>query len=375
MPRPILATIHMAALAANLARARAAAPGARVWAVVKADGYGHGLLRAAAAFERADGLALLEFDRAALLRERYPRRRILMLEGPFGPADALQAVRDRLDVAVHSTVQLDWIEEASRASGEPPPMTWLKLDSGMHRLGFDPDGLAAARDRLRAIEGVREIGLMSHFANADRSGGIEPAMARIHRLLPWESGPCSFANSAALLASPVTHADWVRPGIMLYGGSPFDARGAASLGLRAGMTLSSEVIGVRRIEAGESVGYGPTFTATAPMRIGTVACGYADGYPRHAPTGTPVMVCGVRTRLVGRVSMDMLGVDLTPVPQADIGSPVELWGESLPIDEVAAAAGTIGYELMCALAPRVPVRVDDGGEARQAGSPATRDGA
>src|SRR5690606_39476207 len=188
-------------------------------------------------------------------------------------------------------------------------------------------------------------------------------------------GPCSFANSAALLASPVTHADWVRPGIMLYGGSPFDVRSAASLGLRAGMTLASEVIAVRRIETGESVGYGHTFTAPAPMRVGTVACGYADGYPRHAPTGTPVIVCGVRTQLVGRVSMDMLGVDLTPVPQAGIGSPVELWGQSLPIDEVAAAAGTIGYELMCALAPRVPVRVDDVDAPATAQAPAGTDGA
>src|SRR5690606_12421109 len=265
-----------------------------------------------------------EFNRAGLLRERYPDRRILMLEGPFDPADAHQAVRERLDLVVHSAVQLDWLEEAVRAAGAAPPVVWLKLDSGMHRLGFDPSGLAAARDRLEAIEGL-PIGLASHFANADRSGGIEPALGRLRELMPWDAGPCSFANSAALLASPVTHADWVRPGIMLYGGSPFDARSAASLGLRAGMTLSSEVIAVRGLEAGESVGYGHAFTASAPMRLGTVACGYADGYPRHAPTGTPVMVCGVRTRLVGRVSMDMLGVDLTPVPQADVGSPVELW--------------------------------------------------
>ncbi len=374
MPRPILATIHTAALAGNLARARAAAPGSRVWAVVKADGYGHGLLRAAAAFEAADGFALLEFDRAAVLRERYPGRRILMLEGPFAPADARQAVRERLDLVVHSVVQLDWIEEAARSAGVAPPMVWLKFDSGMHRLGFDARGIAVARDRLRAVEGVGDIGLMSHFANADRPGGIEPALGRIGDLMPWEAGPCSFANSAALLASPVTHADWVRPGIMLYGGSPFDVRSAASLGLRAGMTLASEVIAVRRIETGESVGYGHTFTAPAPMRVGTVACGYADGYPRHAPTGTPVIVCGVRTQLVGRVSMDMLGVDLTPVPQAGIGSPVELWGQSLPIDEVAAAAGTIGYELMCALAPRVPVRVDDVDAPATAQAPAGTDG-
>ncbi len=282
-----------------------------------------------------------------------------MLEGPFGPADALQAVRERLEIVVHCANQIDWIEAAVRATGAAPPAAWLKFDSGMHRLGFDAAGLAAARARLARLAAGPTIGLMSHFANADRSGGIEAALGRIREVLPAHAGPCSFANSAAVLASPVAHADWVRPGIMLYGGSPFDSRSAASLGLRAGMTLSSELIAVRRIEAGESVGYGATFVAPAPMRSGTVACGYADGYPRHAPTGTPVVVGGVRTQLVGRVSMDMLGVDLEPVPQADVGSAVELWGDALPIDEVAAAAGTIGYELMCAVAPRVPIRVDD----------------
>lgn len=360
MPRPIQATIHPSALASNLARARAAAPGSRTWAVLKADGYGHGLLPAAAAFDAADGLALLEFDRASILRERYPARRILMLEGPFGPADARQAVAERLDLAVHSAIQLDWIETAARKAGAAPAAIWLKYDSGMHRLGFDAEGLAAARIRLAAFDRVPPIGLMSHFANADRLGGIEAALDRIgevRRACP--ELPCSFANSAAVLASPIAHGDWIRPGIMLYGASPFDGRSAASLGLRAGMTLASELIAVRRIEAGESVGYGSTFIAPAPMRIGTVACGYADGYPRHAPTGTPVVVGGIRTQLVGRVSMDMLGVDLEPVPQAGIGTAVELWGEALPIDEVAAAAGTIGYELMCALAPRVPVRLAD----------------
>lgn len=359
MPRPIQATIHPSALASNLALARAAAPGARVWAVVKADGYGHGLLRAAAAFEQADGLALLEFDRAAILRERYPARPILMLEGPFEPVDARQAVRERLDLAVHSAVQLDWIEAASREAGTAPATIWLKLDSGMHRLGFDAEGIEVARRRLEAFANPPPVGLMSHFANADRPGGIESALARIQAVRRGGTEPCSLANSAAVLASPVAHGDWIRPGIMLYGGSPFDARGAAELGLRAGMTLASELIAVRHIEAGESVGYGATFTAPAPMRIGTVACGYADGYPRHAPTGTPVLVGGVRTQLLGRVSMDMLSVDLEPVPRAGIGTAVELWGDALPIDEVAAAAGTIGYELMCALAPRVPVRLAD----------------
>lgn len=356
MPRPILATIDLSALAANLARARRAAPAARIWAVVKADGYGHGLLRAASAFASADGLALLEFDRASVLRQHFPQHRILMLEGPFEFADVRQAVREKLELIVHTAVQLEWIEALAHETDTCPERIWLKFDSGMHRLGFDDVALAAARQRLHAA-GVASVGLLSHFANADRAGGIEPALARLAPVRAAHDGPCSFANSAAVLASPGTHVDWVRPGIMLYGASPFADRSAADLGLRAAMSLRSELIAVRRIEAGEAVGYGSTFVADGGMRVGTVACGYADGYPRHAPTGTPVLVDGVRTRLVGRVSMDMLGVDLEPVPQATVGSRVELWGRDLPIDEVAAAAGTIGYELMCALAARVPVRV------------------
>lgn len=359
MPRPIHATIHLAALRGNLARARAGAPGARIWAVLKADGYGHGLMRAARAFAAADGLALLEFDRATRLRARWPDRPILMLEGPFDPADVDQAIAEHLELVIHSTAQLDWLERVAARRGKAPPRVWLKFDSGMHRLGFGRDELDVARTRLRQLPGGCVVGLMSHFACADEPGGAEPALARIDELRREHREPCSLANSAALLASPGTHADWVRPGIMLYGGSPFAGRSAAALGLQAGMTLTSELIAVRTIAAGESVGYGATFTAERPMRVGTVACGYADGYPRHAPTGTPVSVAGVRTRLLGRVSMDMLGVDLDPVPAAVVGAPVELWGGAVPIDEVAAAAGTIGYELMCALAPRVPVRVDE----------------
>jgi alanine racemase len=361
MPRPLHATIDIAALRHNLARAREAAPCARVWAVVKADAYGHGLARAAEAFAAADGFALLEFDRAAALRGADPARRLLMLEGPFDPSDVDQALDDRLDLVVHSTAQVDWLLAAAARDARRPPALWLKFDSGMHRLGFDAVGVAAARARLaKAMPGV-PVGLVTHFANADRPGGADAALARFHAVESGQrtdgtAGGGSLANSAAILSMPATHADWIRPGIMLYGGSPFADRSAASLGLRAAMTLASELIAVRRIEAGESVGYGASFTAERPMRIGTVACGYADGYPRHARNGTPVIVGGVRTRLLGRVSMDMLAVDLDPLPAAGIGTPVELWGARLPIDEVAASAGTIGYELMCALASRVPVR-------------------
>ena len=354
MPRPTLATISVAAMRQNLTRARALAGDARVWAVVKANGYGHGLAAVLRGFGEADGLALIEYDNARRLRELGWRGPILMLEGAFQPADLEAAAALGLALAVHDEQQLRWLE-AWRGSARF--QVQLKLNSGMNRLGFQPEAYAAVHARLRALDCVAGIGLMAHFADADLPGGADRALARFERAAAGLPGPCSLANSAALIDLPAARRDAVRPGIMLYGASPFAERSAASLGLRPAMTLRSRLIGVQRLQAGDTVGYGSTFTAPAAMRIGVVACGYADGYPRHAPTGTPVAVAGVRTRLVGRVAMDMVTVDLTPVPEAGVGAEVELWGETVPIDEVAAAAGTIGYELMCALAPRVAVEV------------------
>jgi len=353
----------------NLARARTCAPQARAWAVVKANGYGHGLERALRGFAAADGLALVEFDNAVRLRELGWTKPIMLLEGFFDPSDIETMVRHGFNGAVHCVEQIAWLEAAQREGRLTARLDLhLKMNTGMNRLGFMPDAYAAAHARLRAIAGVGEITLMTHFANADDAAHprlpIREQLRRFHAAAAGLPGPRSLSNSAGIfrqaeLGDELTN-DWVRPGIMLYGGTPGGAS-AEDFGLLPTMTLSSEIIGVQHIAAGDAVGYGSRFEADGPMRVGVVACGYADGYPRHAPLGTPVLVDGVRTRLVGRVSMDMLTVDLTPLPQARVGSQVTLWGRGMPIDDVAEAAGTIGYELMCALAPRVPVRVSGEG--------------
>jgi alanine racemase len=351
MPRPIVALVRPAALRHNLQRVRQLVPGSRVWAVVKAQAYGHGLAHAVDGFADADGLAILEYDGAARLRELGWRRPILMLEGAFEPADLDTAARLDLAIALHGEHQLDWLA----AHGGRPLDVHVKVNTGMNRLGLPPARIAAVCSRLAALPAVRTITLMTHFANADRLHGTDSARATFEACTAGIGGERSVANSAAVIASPPGRSDWVRPGIMLYGASPFTDRSAASLGLSAAMTLRSAIIGVQQLSPGDAVGYGATFVADRPMRIGIVACGYADGYPRHAPTGTPVAVDGRRTRSIGRVSMDMMAVDLEPVPAAGIGTPVELWGETIPVDDVAHAAGTIGYELLCAVAPRVPV--------------------
>jgi alanine racemase len=356
MPRPTRVRILPAALRANLALARRLAPASRVWAVLKADAYGHGLLPAMAALADADGLALVEFDQAARLRAAGWRKPILMLEGAFDPDDVDEAARLALSLVVHEPRQLGWLERLE-ARAEMP--VFLKMNSGMNRLGFPPAEFIAAASRLATLPGVGPLTWMTHFARADEPGGTEPALQRFLASLPREGLALSLANSAALFSRSDVHADWIRPGIMLYGSSPFADRSAASLGLRPAMSFESRLIGVQSLQPGDAVGYGGTFVASEPMRIGIVACGYADGYPRHAPTGTPVQVAGGRARLVGRVSMDMIAVDLTAVPHAQAGDAVELWGEQLSVDEVAAAAGTIAYELLCAIAPRVVRIVED----------------
>lgn len=345
------------AVARGLAREAGPHP-VRTWAVVKANGYGHGLRNALHGFADADGLALIEFDLASRLRDWGWERPILMLEGAFDATDVAQARAQRLDLVVHDEAQLHWLAACGPADAGRIDV-WLKCNTGMNRLGFPAGSIAGLHAKLRALPVVRSVGLMTHFANADAAGGADEALAAFGQATEGLVGARSLANSAALIDLPATHADWVRPGVMLYGGSPFASRSAGSLGLRAAMSLRSRIIAVQRLSPGDAVGYGSIFRAERPMRIGVVACGYADGYPRHAPNGTPVSIDGVRTGTVGRVAMDMLMVDLGPVPSASVGSEVELWGDRVPIDEVATAAGTIGYELMCALAPRVPVEVID----------------
>jgi alanine racemase len=343
----------------NLARARACAPGAKVWGVLKANGYGHGLERAMRGLAAADGLALIEPDNAVRLRQLGWTKPILLLEGWFDAADLDMMAEHGVNGTVHCAEQLAMLEAARPARSID---VHLKMNTGMNRLGFKPEQFAAAYARLRAIPHVGEITLMTHFANADDNAHPRlPIREQIRRFRSGADGlpgARSLSNSAGVFLMDELGAelqsDWIRPGIMLYGGTP-GGKSAAALGLLPAMTLSSELISVQQIAAGDCVGYGSRFQAEGPMTIGVVACGYADGYPRHAPQDTPVLVDGVRTRLVGRVSMDMLTVDLSQLPDARVGSKVVLWGEGMPIDEVAEAAGTIGYELMCALAPRVRV--------------------
>ena len=357
MPRPIRATISAAALAHNLGVARSHAGPAKVWAVLKANAYGHGLQRAARAMAAADGFALLDFADALQLRNAGVDKPILMIEGFFKPEDVSLLTRHRLTPVIHNIEQVETLEKA------PPEGAldiYLKVNSGMNRLGFTVDNLRLAWNALQAHPAIDSVTLMTHFADADGEGGIAAQLQWFNELTqPFMSAdavPQSLANSAALLRFPdETRADWVRPGIMLYGCSPFGFKSAADLGLRPAMTLASEIIGVQHLQPGERVGYGMTYEAAQEMTIGIVACGYADGYPRHAPSGTPVLVAGQRAVTVGRVSMDLLCVDISDIPEAYVGTPVTLWGEGLSCDEVAHSAGTVSYELLCALAPRVPV--------------------
>lgn len=352
MTRPIRAVIDRTALRHNFGVARQKCPPARLWAVVKANAYGHGLERAVDALRAvADGFALIELDRAIGLRAAGLDKPILMLEGFYAPDELPAFLRYRLSPVLHRPDQVAALLAADWPRELP---VYLKIDSGMHRLGFDAAGLAAAKSALagRRIDAV----LMTHFADADGPRGIDWQLARFEAMVAGMSDPRSLGNSATILRFPDHAGDWARPGIMLYGGSPFAEISAAELDLRPAMTLESEIIAVQEIGPGESVGYGCTFTAERPMRIGVVACGYADGYPRHAPTGTPILVDGQRTRTLGRVSMDKLCVDLTVLPaKVGVGATATLWGAGLSADEVAAAAGTISYELFCAVNARVPM--------------------
>lgn len=374
MPRPISLTLSPQALTHNLdvvidrleqARGPAAIPRPKVWAVIKADAYGHGIEHAVQAFGKADGLAMLDLDEAVRCRDAGWSGPILLLEGFFDPSDLAVLDHYRLTPTVHCHDQLRMLQHARLSR---PLDAYIKLNTGMNRLGFMPDDYARAWDSAMTLrrEGVlATLGKMTHFSRADDDAEVTRLQQRLFqettRGLP---GPVSLCNSAATLTDAVWSSvdpaceQWVRPGICLYGGSPFEDRPAASMGFRPAQTLRSVLLTVRELPAGASIGYGHRFTTSQTTLMGVVACGYADGYPRLASTGTPVSVDGVPTRVLGRVSMDMLVVDLTPVPHAKPGSPVVLWGEGGPaIDDVAHAAQTIGYELMCAVAPRVPRRV------------------
>ena len=352
MPRPIRAAISASALAHNLAIARKHAGNAKIWAVIKANAYGHGLERAARAMEAADGFAVLDFQEAARLRVAGITKPILMLEGVFKPVDVPLLHKYSLTPVIHNAAQVDMLRTAELGG---PIDIYVKINSGMNRLGFTPENLGGSYQALRENPRVRSITLMTHFADADGATGVKAQLEWFGEMTKSFPHKRSLANSAALLKFPEALGEWVRPGIMLYGCSPFADRPAGTFDLRPAMTLTSELIATQHLQSGERVGYGFSYEAAAELDIGIVACGYADGYPRHAPVGTPILVNGIRTRIVGRVSMDMITVDLSGIPDARVGTPVTLWGEGLSADEVAAAAGTLSYEMLCALAPRVPV--------------------
>ncbi|HEV3240507.1 MAG TPA: alanine racemase [Casimicrobiaceae bacterium] len=351
MARPLLAQVNLSALRANLAKARECIADAQLLAVVKANAYGHGLQRVLPALADADGLAVVELDAAVTLRERHYARRILLLEGFFTASELPEIAGRRLAVVVHHEEQIKMLEAASLPR---PVEVFVKINTGMNRLGFRPSEAHAVVDRLSHTSSVAVLRLLTHLARAEEEDGLREQLDLFEEACTGLPYPRSLANSAGVIRYREVGGEYVRPGIMLYGSSPFPYDTAEMLGLTPVMTLRSALIGIQDLKPNQSVGYGATYTAARAVRIGVVACGYADGYPRHAPNGTPVLVCGKKVRTAGRVSMDMLTVDLTDVAEATIGSPVVLWGEGLPVDDVAVAASTVGYQLLSAVAPRVP---------------------
>ncbi|MFW2105644.1 alanine racemase [Acinetobacter guillouiae] len=372
MPRPITAVIHQDALLHNLNVARQFMPQSKVFTVVKANAYGHGIERVYDAFKSADGFALLDIDEAKRLRTSGWTGPILLLEGIFSADDLLDCEKYQLSFSLHNEDQVNWLEQfQSQSLKNNPAQTqfdvFLKMNTGMNRLGFKPDVYRAMWQRLKQFDVVKSITHMMHFSDADgeRLGqsGIAYQQAIFEQTIQDLDGERSVSNSAAILRhSQDLRSDYIRSGIMLYGSSPdYPTHSIQDWNLKPSMSLRSEIIAIQDLQPSETVGYGSKFTATQAMKIGIVACGYADGYQRIS-MDAPVLVNSVRTQTIGRVSMDMLAVDLTHIPDARVGSEVVLWGQSsngtvLPIDEVAASSGTVGYELMCGVTARVNFKI------------------
>jgi alanine racemase len=353
MTRPARAILDVNALKHNLVRVRTYAPRSKVMAVIKANAYGHGLLWAARTLEEADALAVASIDEAAQLRGVGVSKPICLLEGSFS-ADELPRISNYgFEPALHHESQLQALEGAQLIR---PVDVWLKVDTGMHRLGFAPETVENVIDRLRRCPNVRGIRIMSHLANADDTADpmTSQQLERFMPIVKRHESEASLANSAGIVAWSTTHLDWVRPGIMLYGVSPLLGSTAESLGLKPVMTLETRLIAVQKHPKDAPIGYGGAYRCPEDMPIGVAAIGYGDGYPRHAPIGTPVLVNGKRVPLIGRVSMDMITLDLRTQPEARVGDRVVLWGKGLPVEEIATLAGTIGYELLCHVADRIP---------------------
>jgi len=360
MSRPARALLDAQALHHNLQQAHRHAPRARIMAVVKANGYGHGLIWAAQSLDAADAFGVASVDEGLQLREAGITQPVCLLEGFFHADELPLLAQHQLETVVHHENQLRALENASISAPIP---VWLKIDTGMHRLGFAPEIVPEMLVRLKACSAVGQIRLMSHLANADNTADtVTPVQTeRFRSFTPGNES--SLANSAGILAWPQTHLDWVRPGIMLYGSSPLADVSADRLDLQPVMTLQTGLIAVNRHRKGEAVGYGGEWVCPEDMPVGVAAIGYGDGYPRHAKQGTPVLVNQRRVPLIGRVSMDMITLDLRAQPEAKAGDPVVLWGEGLPVDEVASHSGTISYELLCHVTERIP-RIAVKGESR-----------
>lgn len=352
MPRPIFAEIDLEALRDNLAVMRAKAGDRALWAVVKANAYGHGLKNAVRAFADADGLATIDLCDAQSARAHGWKKRILLLEGFFDAADIPLLEELKVETVVHSP----WQIEQLRAAAPGDVRVHVKVNSGMNRLGFRPKDAPAAAAELEAIPGVRVMDYVTHFANAESNSEEKPVPVsrQLEALGELARGRACLANTGAILFHPDVGGQAVRAGVALYGVSPDDAVSSETLGVRPAMTLGARIIAVQNVSPGEAVGYGSRWKAARPSRIAVVACGYADGYPRSMPDGAPVWVEGRIAPLAGAVSMDMLTIDVTDVPEAQVGSRVELWGRHIPVNDLARRCGTIGYELLCALARRVP---------------------
>lgn len=353
MTRPARARINLSALQHNFNLARQAAADSQIMAVIKADGYGHGMTQVAAALQGADAFAVASIEEALALRAAGISKPVVLLEGVFSKEELQLADQHRLQLVVHHEIQIDWLETAAL---EQPVRVWLKVDTGMHRLGVAPEQARTIYNRLAALNCIdAKPGWMSHLACADEPERPETGeqIKHFESVVRQQPGERSLANSAALLTRTDAHYDWVRPGIMLYGCSPFAVGFDCPVPLKPVMTLSTQLITVQPRKAGEVIGYGGSFRCTEDMLVGVAAIGYGDGYPRHASTGTPVLVNGQRCNLIGRVSMDMITIDLSQLADACPGDPVIMWGEDLAVDEVARHAGTIGYELLCGITARV----------------------
>ena len=354
MSHAVEARIDLTALGYNVRKVRELAPGRKIMAVIKANAYGHGMVRVAGALEGVDALAVARVDEAVMLRDAGIDRPIVLLAGFFDTAELDAVIAYGLHVVVHHEYQLCLLEQAHVK--QPLPV-WLKVDTGMHRLGIAESRVDDCWRRLQACPAVGAVGLMTHLASADEldSDQTPQQLARFAQATRNLDAPRSIANSAAVMKWPASLGDWVRPGVMLYGASPFCDSVGEREGLKPVMTLSSRLIAVNRFHRGDPIGYGATWVCPEDMPVGVVACGYGDGYPRHAGSGTSVLIRGQQVPLVGRVSMDTLCVDLRGCPQAGIGDSVTLWGRGLPVETVARRASTIAYELLCGVTGRVKV--------------------